>query len=58
VGIRDRLRKLEEAAEGETVMAKCGVRGEEMRIRQGILLDVTCLEWQMHQDGTDEPTPT
>jgi hypothetical protein len=54
VGIKDRLRKLEETAEAETVVARCGGCGEEMRIREGILLDVTCLDWQMHQDDTDE----
>jgi hypothetical protein len=54
VGIRDRLRRLEAAAEGETVVARCEGCGEEMRIREGILLDLTCLEWQMHQEGTDE----
>ena len=38
----------------DTVVARCEVCGEEMRIREGILLDVACLEWQMHRDGADE----
>ena len=54
MGLKDRLRKLEEVAGAETVVARCEGCGEEMRIREGILLDVTCLEWQIHQDGTAE----
>jgi hypothetical protein len=53
VSIRDRLRKLEEATETEVMVAKCEGCGEEMRTRQGILLDVIYLEWQMHQEGID-----
>ena len=54
MGIRDRLRRPEKATEGETVVARCERCGEEMRIREGILLDVSCLEWQTHRDGTNE----
>jgi len=41
MGIRDRLRKLEEAAGGETVVARCEGCSEEMRKREGILLPCT-----------------
>lgn len=54
MGLKDRLRKLEHSAEGGTVLAVCLECGEKQRIREGILLDLVALDWQMHQDGAEE----
>jgi hypothetical protein len=49
MGLRDKLRRLERRSEGETLLARCEACGEEMRVRDGILLDLAVLDWQMHQ---------
>jgi hypothetical protein len=45
VGIRDRLRHLERAAEDETVLLRCLECGEELRVREGIELDLVAEAW-------------
>jgi hypothetical protein len=55
MGLRDRLRHLERAAEGEAPLVVCLECGEEVRIRSGIMLDLVALEWKMHHDGAEEP---
>jgi hypothetical protein len=54
MGLRDKLKRLERRSEGETLVARCEVCGEEMRIRGGILPDLAVLEWQMDQEGSEE----
>jgi hypothetical protein len=54
MGIRDKIKRLERAAEEETVLAVCRECGEERRLRCDPLLDVVALEWQLHQPDTDE----
>jgi len=54
MGIRDRLRRLEQEADRETVLAVCQECGEERRIREGIFLDMVTLEWQLHQSDANE----
>ncbi len=49
-----RLRRLERRSEDETVPARCEKCGEEMRVREGIFLDLAVLDWQMHQEGGEE----
>ena len=58
MGLRDKLRRLERRSEAETVLARCEACGEEMRVREGILLDVAVLGWQMHQQGGGVPPST
>ena len=53
MGLRDRLRRLEQVAEGETMHARCEECGEERRIGD-VFLDVVALDWQMHQEGIDK----
>jgi hypothetical protein len=57
VGIRDKMKRLERAAETETLAAVCLECGEEQRVRHGILVELTALEWKMHQDGEHEEPP-
>ncbi len=54
MGLRDRLWRLEQEADSETVLAVCRECGEEKRIREGILLDVVVLDWQLHQPDTND----
>jgi hypothetical protein len=53
--MRGRLRRLLREAEGEMMPVVCQECGEEAKIRHGIVFDLTCLAWQMAQEGTDEP---
>jgi hypothetical protein len=54
MGLRDRLRRLEHSAEGEIATLVCQECGEEQRERQGIILDLTALDWQMHMADSSE----
>lgn len=54
MGLRDKLRRLERRSEGETLPARCEACGEEMRVRDGILLDLPVLDWQMDEEGIEE----
>jgi hypothetical protein len=49
VGIRDRLRKLEEATEDETVLLRCLECGEQLRVADGLELDLVAFEWAEEQ---------
>jgi hypothetical protein len=50
LGIRERLRHLERAAEDETVLLRCLECGEELRVREGIELDLVAHEWVEEQE--------
>jgi hypothetical protein len=49
VGIRNRLRKLEEAAQEETVLLRCLECGEELRVQEGLEIDLVAHEWAEEQ---------
>jgi hypothetical protein len=49
VGISDRLRKLETAAEDETVLLRCPECGEELRVEGGLQLDLIAHDWAEEQ---------
>ena len=45
MGLRDRLRHLERAAEGEITTLVCQECGEEFRVREGIELELVAHAW-------------
>ncbi len=54
MGLRDKLRRLERRSEDGTLPARCEECGEEMRIRDGVLLDLAVLDWRMHREESEE----
>jgi hypothetical protein len=53
VGIRDKLKRLEQAAEN-TTLAVCAECGEERRLYCDPLFEVNALQWKLSRPDTDE----
>jgi hypothetical protein len=49
VGLRDRMRRLEKVADEEMMTLVCRECGEELRVRQGIELDLVADAWAQEQ---------
>jgi hypothetical protein len=45
VGLRDKISRLKRAAEGEVAVWVCEECGEELRVREGIELDLVAESW-------------
>jgi hypothetical protein len=54
MGIRDKIRRLERETGSDMTRAVCLECGAEKRVRDGILFDLTALQWEMRQNQTDE----
>lgn len=58
MGLRDRLRKLERQAEGDTVALRCRACAEEMRVAEDTDLELIAWEWAQQSGGdSHQPTP-
>jgi hypothetical protein len=58
VGLRDRMRRLERAVEGETVTLRCRECGEELTVAENT--DLAYLAWEWVQESgakSYQPTP-
>jgi hypothetical protein len=54
VGLRDKMRRLERAAEEETALVVCEECGEEFRVRQGVELELVAHSWTEGQKSRGE----
>jgi hypothetical protein len=49
MSLRDKIRRLERAAEGEVAVLVCQECGEELRVRDGVELDLVADSWAERQ---------